>query len=112
MEVKLFEVRDRGTTLAAIGMKPRPQTPVERWLYERAGFGERPEEAGYIFFGRLGPDTSLEYDQFKHSRGARTLQVAHQYVSENWERLRSGDLVDVEFILGERKFEKTSEYPG
>jgi len=34
---------------------------------------------------------------------------AHKYIKEHWDELRSGSVVDVEFILGESKEPKASE---
>ena len=38
----------------------------------------------------------------------RTMQTAHLHIRHNWATLRSGDVVDVEFILGERVTPKPS----
>jgi hypothetical protein len=34
---------------------------------------------------------------------------AHRYIEENWNALSDGDVIDVEFILGETKEKKISE---
>lgn len=39
----------------------------------------------------------------------RTKQVAHAWIETNWEIIADGDVVDVEFILGESTTKKTSE---
>lgn len=36
-------------------------------------------------------------------------QVAHSYIIDNWDTLRDGDVIDVEFILGEKREKKVSE---
>ena len=41
--------------------------------------------------------------------GGRTYPVAHNYIIEHWAELKDGDVVDVEFILGERSEPKQSE---
>jgi hypothetical protein len=33
--------------------------------------------------------------------GDRTFQIAHDYIEKHWDSLKSGDLIDVLFILGE-----------
>jgi len=38
-----------------------------------------------------------------------TWRVAHSYIEEHWEELKSGDVVDVEFIMGLRSEAKKSE---
>lgn len=40
---------------------------------------------------------------------SRTMQVAHDYVWNNFDSLCDGDVVDVEFILGITKTAKVSE---
>jgi len=42
----------------------------------------------------------------------RTMPVAHNYIIENWEEIRDGDVIDVEFILGETTVKKVSERHG
>lgn len=41
--------------------------------------------------------------------GDRTMTVAHQYIESNFDQLNNGDVVDVEFILGETSVPKRSE---
>lgn len=109
--VKLFEVRDRATTMACIGIAIeanicRVDDPVqsrEFLLKRRAGYGYR-----CILFGSLegGPFAHDPHDQ---PAGARTRQAAHAYIEEHWDTLQSGDLVDVEFILGETTAPKSTD---
>jgi hypothetical protein len=40
---------------------------------------------------------------------ARTMQIAHAYIEEHWSELNNGDVIDVEFILGETTEKKVSE---
>ena len=40
------------------------------------------------------------------------MQVAHRFVIDNWATIQSGQVVDVEFILGETKQPKCSERIG
>ena len=40
---------------------------------------------------------------------SRTMQVAHLYIEEHFAKLNSGDVVDVEFIMGLTKQPKISE---
>jgi len=41
--------------------------------------------------------------------GSRTMTVAHEYIERNWSSLKDGDVIDVEFILGETTQKKISE---
>jgi hypothetical protein len=40
---------------------------------------------------------------------AHTKPQAHQYIEQHWRELKDGDVIDVEFILGETDVKKTSE---
>ena len=117
MDTKLFEVRDRATFLPVIAtlMVAEPSNTAmfadtiesrnaEAFLLRRSGYGEDP----LVLLTRLeGDGRPANYDPF--SWGDRTMHVAHLYISANWDRLRSGDVVDVEYILAETPVPKTTE---
>jgi hypothetical protein len=46
-------------------------------------------------------------DPYDH--GDRTWAVAHNHIIENWNAIKDGDVIDVQFILGETKEKKRSE---
>lgn len=110
-EVKLFEVRDEGTTMPVIAIKPDPRFEAERWLWSRGGYGTDPVgQRDYVLLGPLhGGEGMLVCDPFKHPGSPRTLPVAHQHIITNWAYLQSGDVVDVQFILNETTEAKVSE---
>jgi hypothetical protein len=103
-EVKLIEVRDEGTTIVCIALKPHPETEAERWGWARTGYGLTPGEQGtYVLLGPLGGGHGLlTCDPFKHPGAPtqRTLWAAHTWLKKNWHLVQSGDVVDVEFIMG------------
>lgn len=115
METKLFEVRDAMTFVPCWGILLLPtklhvlgidiEHSEEKYLLRRAGFGvDHP----LVLFGRLeGGESS--YDPYSWTGGSRTMRTAHAYVTARWDQLESGDVIDVEFILGERETEKVSE---
>ena len=37
------------------------------------------------------------------------MQAAHQFIESNWSKLKDGDVIDVEFIVGETDRPKISE---
>jgi hypothetical protein len=104
MEVKLFEVRDRATFIPVLAIRLSADRGVDRWLLARAGYGRSPEN--YVLLSRLRGG-EINYDTYEW--GDRTMATAHRFISENWQSLESGDVVDVEFILGETQKRKTSE---
>ena len=104
METKVLELRDRATFIPLLAVALEAQIPSEVYLLRRAGYG--PE-------GLLIGITSLEggrrFHHLPYSWGDRTFAVAHQYIEEHWSELKSGDVVDVEYILNETLEKKTSE---
>ena len=110
-ESKLIEVRDDGTTMVCIALKPMPRDEAERWGWARTGYGvEAEDQRRYVLLAPLaGGEGKLVCDPFKHPGSPRTMPTAHRYIIDNWNVLRSGDVVDVEYILGETKTPKTSE---
>lgn len=111
MIAKTFEVRDSGTFIPVMAVKMEPGNEADRYLMARAGFGRTPEEqAGYVTLlriaGGVGTATS---DPHEWPGNSRTIPWAHRHIYENWDKLESGAVVDVEFILGETPQPKRSE---
>lgn len=104
MQIKTIEIRDKGTFIPAFAIRPGVRSGGEAFLWARAGYGQTP--SSYILLFRLH-----ELDGHYTSRdwGGRTMPVAHRYLEEHWEDVQSGDVVDVEFILGETPGKKFSE---
>lgn len=112
MTVKLFEIRDRATCIPAMAVHLRNRTPAEFFLLRRAGYsaeqigGREEDHERYVVLMKLDGERST-YDPF--AWGDRTMHVAHLHIVEKWHTLESGDVVDVQFILGETKAPKVSE---
>jgi hypothetical protein len=111
VKVKLIEVRDKGTFIPMMAVQLQPEKEADRFLLARAGFGRTSSaQREYITLVRINGGTGLSTcDPHDWNDGTRTLMVAHNYIIENWEKIDSGDVVDVEFILGETKMPKESE---
>lgn len=110
-EVKMFEVRDEGTTIVCIALKPDARHEAERWGWARSGYNTNPmEQRKYVLLGPLaGGEGKLVCDPFKHPGNARTLPQAHVHIIQNWDYLRSGDVIDVQYILHETPEAKLPE---
>lgn len=104
MTTKLIEIRDAGTFIPAIAIRLDPTNDQDSYLLSRAGYGHDP--GIYILFARLFGG-ACEYDPM--SWGNRTMQVAHEWVWHNWRKITSGQVVDVQYILGETSEPKLSE---
>ena len=98
MKVKLFEIRDRATFIAAMAIRVSGE---DGWLMRRAGF-----ESPMVYLVALATERAC-YDPYNW--GNRTMANAHHHIAEHWDELKDGDVVDVEFILGETSEPKRSE---
>ncbi len=108
MTTKFFEVRDRYTFIPVYAIQVGDHatscaSDKERWLLRRCGW--LPNESGVVM-GRLIDGTASHCHTLWSNR---TMKVAHLYAKEHWDELSSGDVIDVEFILGETKEKKVSE---
>ncbi len=111
METKTFEIRDAATFIPVLAVKLRPSCEADLFLFGRAGFGTVPEmQSSYVFLCRIdGGGGFATSDSFAWPGGARTLPAAHHHITEHFDEMESGAVVDVEFILGITKEAKTSE---
>lgn len=91
---KVFEVRDRGTFIPVLAVESRSWFggDPEQWLFRRAAYN------GHILLTHL-TSRQTEYDPDVWNN--RTMTNAHRYISDNWNSLVSGEVVDVQFILKE-----------
>ena len=105
MEVKMLEIRDRGTFLPCMAIRPVAENEAQRWLLQRDGYGADEGEGCVILL--RSQCCGAEYDPFRWI--SRTMQQAHWYIINHWKELSDGDVVDVEFILGETTERKESE---
>jgi len=124
MKAKALELRDEGTFIALLAVDMNPYQPMifgetkeerknsheddaaRRYLLRRVGYpcDGRPN----VLITKLSGDGSKATNDPYYWRD-RTMATAHAYIIENWEKLRDGDVVDVEFILGETTSPKVSE---
>lgn len=105
MLAKALEIRDAGTFIPALAVDMNPANNEQRWLMDRCGYpcDGRPN----IIVTRLDGNGKATNDPY--AWGGRTWPVAHNYIIERWTELKDGDVVDVQFILGETKEPKLSE---
>ena len=111
--VKFLEIRDRATCITAIAVKFSPESEQERWLLMTAGFGNLVvEQQEYVLFGSInGGARDIFTDPYKQ-KGCRTMCIAHLYVRDNFNELKNGQVIDVEFILGETDKPKITDNTG
>lgn len=113
MIVKLLELRDRATfiPLLCIDMSdecfpfPSARSQEREYLLRRCGYAL--DGAPIIGITHAAGGEPFRVDPFDWRD--RTYQVAHQYIVAHWAGLKDGDVIDVEFILGEAPIKKRSE---
>lgn len=103
-EVKFIEILDRMTFIPAVAVLLAPHEPREALLMHRAGYG--PASPNTVLMARL-VDGRGHVDPFEWCD--RTHTSAHRFIAANWNVIQSGDVVDVEYILGETTEPKKSE---
>lgn len=108
MTYKFLEIRDVGAFIPVLAFSTNAiDEPMEAggWLLRKAGFGFQTDCVYVVKLATGG----AEYDPYNWRDGSRTMQIAHSHIEKHWQELKSGDVVDVEFILGLSKAPKTSE---
>ena len=111
---KTFEVRDRGTTMPVLAVRLDPANEAERWNHAHTGYGRTAaEQAQHVICLRLsGGEGKFNCDPQGWANDARTMPIAHQFIAANFDDLKTGAVIDVEFILGETPTAKVSEALG
>jgi hypothetical protein len=107
MKVKCLEIRDSMTFIPVICVHPTPDNEAQRYLLRRDGYSGRRDEQCIIMID--AQCRGVAYDCYDWPGGSRTKKVAHNYIAEHWHELSDGDVIDVEFILGETTEQKISE---
>lgn len=110
MQAKALEVRDHMTFVALLAVDMNPTDDLfgsQEWLLRRVGYpcDGRPN----VMITYLGGGKIADNDPYGWDDGSRTFPVAHTYIIEHWAEIQDGDVIDVEFILGETQTKKTSE---
>ena len=115
MKAKALELRDEGTFIAllAVDMNP-PASPSgiyrpQLYLLRRCGYpcDGRPN----VLITKLAGDGSkASNDPYYWSD--RTMATAHKWIIEHWDQIEDGQVIDVEYILGEKPEPKRSERLG
>lgn len=122
MKLKLFEVRDRGTCIPVFAFRAQPtkfdelgdkahlageQIESELFLLSRAGFDIKGNDECVIVGRLIGGE--CQYDPYSWAGGIRTMLAAHDYITKNFDTLKSGAVIDVEFITGETTAPRPSD---
>jgi hypothetical protein len=107
MITKILELRDRNTFITVIAVGMSAGSEAQRYLLRRAGYAAiSPGIPMAVLLVRAQGGES-QYDPY--GWGDRTFATAHSYIEKEFARLNDGDVVDVEYILGETPTPKVSE---
>ena len=124
METKILEVRDSATFFLALCVDMNPtqiggdgaylsiNDQIEIHNYQRWAlrtYGYPCDWKPNILMTHLRAKGEAHNDPYAWKNNGRTMAEAHKYIIANWGTLAEGDVVDVEFILGETKFPKPSQ---
>jgi len=109
MIAKTFEIWDRGTFIPALAVRLDPSCEEDRYLLARAGFGSNKESQGkFTILFHLERDVG-HWDVYHWDTSERTMPQAHLYIENRFDDLKSGQVIDVQVILGETTEPKKSE---
>jgi len=107
MDYRFLEIRDSGTFIPALALKMKSSIPEGEYLLGRSGFSHHDDNHFCIMLIKLATE-ECRYDAY-HWGGSRTMSIAHKFIQEHFDSLAHGDIVDVQFILGETSEKKLSE---
>ena len=110
-DVKLIEVRDRGTCMPMLAVRLTAQSENERWLLERSGYyGSALENGEYVLLVELlGGSGRANCDPYDWNTSSRTVPIVHKHLIASWGTVAHTQVVDVEHILGEVEQPKRSD---
>lgn len=101
---KVLEIRDAGTHIPSLATQMLAKNGIQNYyIHGRSGY---PKDGSQVILTRLA-DGSGNCDPY--SWGNRTMANAHNYIIDHWDELSDGDVVDVEYLLGESTQPKVSE---
>lgn len=106
MKALALEIRDEWTFMAVLAVDMNPANDAQHWLLRRCGYpADGPPNIALTMLDANG--SKMWNDPY--AWGGRTWPVAHHYIIDHWHELQDGDVIDVQFILGETAAPKKSE---
>ena len=96
MEMKCIEVRDEGTCIPMLAIKMEPADEIENRFLWCCGY---PRDGRFaVVLMHLGTQKASS-DPYAFC--GRTWPAAHSYITEHFDKLRHGQVVDVRVVLEE-----------
>ncbi len=106
MHVKILEIRDRMTFIPVLCIWLFADNSEQQYYLRRLGHPPQGIPAN-VSMTKLNMGEKCCNDPYMWVD--RTMSAAHLHISQNWEALKDGDVVDVQHILGETSEVKRSE---
>ena len=104
LDSKVIEVRDSCTHIPVLAIRMLAKNGIQNYyIHSRSGY---PKDGSCIAVVKLA-DCDGNCDPYAWTN--RTMFNAHHYIYDHFDELSDGDVVDVEFILGENPTKKVSE---
>lgn len=101
---KTFEIRDSGTLIPVLAFCLRATNETD-WHYWHTKAGYPTDGSGIIIMNLHNQKASVDPYSWKD----RTMAYAHAFIYRNFNSLNNGDVVDVQYIIGETQTPKISE---
>lgn len=97
--IKLVEIRDRATFIPAFAIRMIPEADCEKFLMSMVGYRDYFDPCIILISIEAPWHSARHWDEWTNS--PRTMKVAHRFIEENWNDIKNGEVIDVEFILKE-----------
>jgi hypothetical protein len=105
MEIKCLEIRDSNTFIPVICIRPVAANEEQRYLLRRDGY--RADDTERLIIMIDAQCRGCAYDPYDWT--GSTHRTAHDFIARKWQSLKDGDVIDVQFIIGETTVPKVSE---
>lgn len=108
MTSKIIEILDRDTFIPALVIRLDTENEKEKYLLKRAGYGDIPKN--YILLVEINGGYGLcSCDVYDWDSRSLRVALSYLYKNDNFDRINPGEVIDIEYILGESEKEKESE---
>jgi hypothetical protein len=98
--IKTVEIRDRATLIPAFAIRMLPSDEYELFLFKDAGY--RWVDPSIMLIAIESPwHSARSFDEWRN--GGRSFPVAHKWIEDHFDEIKNGDVIDVEYILGEKE---------
>jgi len=109
-EVKTFEIRDSATKIPVMAVRVHMNLLTRPDFEQLRDGGWAANEENVVYVMEIPSPVRAAFDPFDWNTRSRTFCDAHVYIKDQWDKLESGQVIDVEFINGEKETCKINEW--